>query len=92
MQAIVTKFLGPTNFRGACVKAECEAGKLTVLWDDGLNSEENHDKAALALSAKLGWDKRPYGAMYRGSPPNSKGYTYVFAAPFTRVKKAQVRK
>lgn len=29
-QAIVTKFLGPTNYRGSRVKATCQAGSVTI--------------------------------------------------------------
>jgi hypothetical protein len=33
-QAIETKYIGPTNTRGAKVKASCYAGSLTIDWDD----------------------------------------------------------
>ena len=55
-QAIVTKYLGPTNTRGARVKASCEAGSLTVSWDYALNPEDNHKAAARALIRQLGWE------------------------------------
>ncbi len=54
-QAIVTKYLGPTNFRGSRVKATCEAGSITVPWNHGLNTGCNHAEACDALLAKLGW-------------------------------------
>ena len=54
-QAITTKHYGPTNHRGSRVKATCEAGSVTLPWDYALNTEKNHDKAALALAEKLGW-------------------------------------
>jgi hypothetical protein len=37
-QAIQTKWLGPTNFRGSRVKAFCEAGSLTMGWEHGLHA------------------------------------------------------
>jgi hypothetical protein len=40
-QAIVTKFLGPTDHRGSRIKATAEAGSITVSWDHGLGVEEN---------------------------------------------------
>jgi hypothetical protein len=55
MQAIVTKYLGATNVRGSRVKATAQAGSLTMHWDDALNSDANHRKAALNLAAKLRW-------------------------------------
>lgn len=53
-----TKFIAPTNFRGARVKAtNITSGKsVTIPWDHDKDSGENHEKAArkvLALSE--GW-------------------------------------
>ncbi len=49
-QAIVTKFLGPTNCRGSRVKATSASGHtLTVSWDHALDSDANHIAAAKAL-------------------------------------------
>ncbi len=51
--AIVTKFLGPTNTRGARVKATLPSGKsATVSWDHGSRSEDNHREAAIACAQK----------------------------------------
>jgi hypothetical protein len=58
MQAIVTKYHGPTNSQGPRVKASAEAGSITLLWDHALDSDANHEVAARALLAKLGWDVR----------------------------------
>lgn len=45
--AISTKFIGPTNYRGARVKAYTPTGKsITVAWDHEKNSIENHQRAA----------------------------------------------
>jgi hypothetical protein len=55
MQAIETKYLGPTNFRGARIKASAEAGSITIPWDHALNAEDNHKAAALAFVNKWGW-------------------------------------
>ena len=49
--AIVTKFIGPTNTRGARVKATLPSGKsVTVSWDH--RSEDNHREAAIACAQK----------------------------------------
>lgn len=58
MQAIETKFFGPTNFKGSRIKAECAAGSVTVGYDHALNLEENHIAAAKALVAKLDWSMK----------------------------------
>lgn len=55
MQAIQTKYLGPTNFRGSRIKVTCAARSITVDWNHSLNSEENHINAAKDLIAKLNW-------------------------------------
>jgi hypothetical protein len=55
MQAIVTKYLRPSNVKGSRIKAACQAGSITLHWDDALNSDQNHCGAAKALATKLGW-------------------------------------
>jgi hypothetical protein len=62
MQAIRTKYHGPTNNRGSRVTASCERGKLTVSWDPALNPENNHRRAAAMLLAKFAEeDVKQYG-------------------------------
>lgn len=53
MQAIVTKYLCPTNFKGSRYKATAQAGSITVSADDALNPEQNHKAVCDALCAKL---------------------------------------
>lgn len=76
MQAIQTKFIGPTNTKGDRVKASCDAGSITVPWDYSLGQEENHVAAAEALRAKLGWTEEFYGKLVTGSLGNT--YVHVF--------------
>ena len=56
LQAIQTKYLGPTDSKGSRVKAYCQAGCVTVDWLHNLNSEQNHKRAVMQLIKKLGWD------------------------------------
>jgi hypothetical protein len=56
-QAITTKYLCPTNHRGARVKATAQAGSVTVSWDYALNADGNHTAAAQALAEKMGWNR-----------------------------------
>lgn len=65
-QAIVTKYYGPTNTRGARIRATCEAGSLTVSWDYALGVAENYEAACNALLKKLGWDANGYRGGYTG--------------------------
>lgn len=93
-QAIVTKFIGPTNYKGSRVKATADAGSITLHWDDALNSEDNHERAALALVLKFGWldldpghvnhtDERKLKLFRKryvagGMPQHGNPYAYVF--------------
>ena len=73
MQAITTKYVGPTNFRGSRVVAKCEAKRIFVDWDDSLDSEENHNAAAKKLAALLQWE----GRWVAGGLPDTSGNCYV---------------
>jgi hypothetical protein len=63
MQAIITKYRGPTDRLGSRITAECERGKLTIAWDHGLDAPENHRAACDALCAKFdAEDAKKYGS------------------------------
>lgn len=71
-QAIQTKYHGPTNRIGARVSARCDAGRIMVSWDNKLNADGNHRKAAETLAAKLGWTQKLVGGGLPGG-----GYAFV---------------
>jgi len=86
MQAIQTKYLGPTNTKGARIRAWCERGSITVDYTHGLSVEHEHDRAFKKLLNKfLDEDTRQYGTplacawtshgWIRGG--TSSGYVYV---------------
>lgn len=75
-QAIVTKYIGPSDTRGSRVKAQAFAGSITLHWDDALNSEANHARAAKALADKFSWK----GTYHQGGSPGDSGYCFVCAA------------
>lgn len=76
MQAIVTKYLGPTDFKGARVKATCQAKSITRAWNDALDVDQNHDLCAQRLADELEWlnngDK-----LVGGGLPDGTGNCYV---------------
>lgn len=74
MQAIITKYIGPSNTRGSRVKATCDAGGLIVPWAYELGAEGNHRAAAYALRDKLEWA----GELIGGSIGNK--YVWVFVS------------
>lgn len=73
-QAIVTKYIGPSNHRGSRVKAFADAGEFTMPWDHELGVEANHQKAMVFLCGRLNWDCRNY---VQGSLPGDTGYVFV---------------
>jgi hypothetical protein len=64
-QAITTKYLGPTNVRGARVKASAGAGSMIVPWDSAMNLDANHRFAAKQLAMRQGWSGRWHGGFDR---------------------------
>lgn len=78
--AIKTQFLGPTNHRGARVKAThmLSGASATVSWSYESDIEDNHEYAVLALLRKIGRNDvaNPPPKMAR-APVNGGGYVYV---------------
>jgi hypothetical protein len=55
-QAITTRYIGPTDKRGSRVKATSSGGlSFTLEWDDALDTDANHQAAAMALAKRQGW-------------------------------------
>jgi len=76
MQAIVTKYLGPTNTRGALIKATAQAGAVYLSWDYALDTSANHRAAALALADKFKWTQH-LDLSEGGSLPTGAGECFV---------------
>ena len=53
MQAIVTKFLPPTNTRGSRYKASCQAMTVVVSANYELDAEGNHKRACDELCQRM---------------------------------------
>jgi hypothetical protein len=73
-QAIVTRYVGPTNHRGSRIIAKAYAKKITTSYECAWNVEKNHDYAAEILARHMGWD----GAWVSGSMPDNTGNVYVW--------------
>lgn len=73
MQAIKTKYHGPTNSKGSRIIASCEAGKLVMPYIYALSNFENHKSAAAKLAARLKWEEARVGGYY-GTTDNSAYY------------------
>jgi hypothetical protein len=75
--AVVTRFLGPTNHRGARVVATLPSGKrVTVAWDHALGERENHARAAALAIAHTGYN--PNGRVVTCSAVGDRGYVVGF--------------
>lgn len=72
-QAIRTRYCGPTDHRGARVKAMCDAKVIYVPWDHAKDVTDNHTHAASTLAMRLGWSSEWLG----GSAGDE--YVYVCA-------------
>ena len=74
MQAIEVKYLPPTNFSGARLKATAAAGTVTVSWPYEFDGEKAHQVAALALCDKFGWN----GSNLIGGQLKNGNYVFCF--------------
>lgn len=55
MQAILTKYHGPTNTRGSRISAQAASGRIYLSYDHALNLDANHEAAATEYANRLGW-------------------------------------
>lgn len=76
MQAIRTRYFGPSNVRGSRIQAKCEAKTIFTPYDHSLNIEDNHITAREALVKALGWTSPHYKPMACGRFDND--YFHVF--------------
>lgn len=76
LQAIVTRYHGPTDHKGARISARANAARIFRQWDYELSVEENHAEAALDLAERRGW-LRPGTRLHGGALPGDAGYCFV---------------
>jgi len=55
MQAITTKYFGPSDVLGTRIKATCRGKSRTFSWNHAVSYDQNHRAAAQALAKDLGW-------------------------------------
>lgn len=55
LQAIETRFLGATNYRGARIKASCQADSVTIPYSYEGAEHMEHWRAAQKLIEKMNW-------------------------------------
>lgn len=76
-QAIETKYLAATGHRGSRVKATAQAGSVVLVWDDALDVDDNHRRAAMALAEKYNWPTKD-GRWVGGGNAAGTGNVYVW--------------
>lgn len=76
MQAIRTRYFGPSNVKGSRIQAKCDAKTIYVPYDHALDIQGNHDAARQALVEALGWNGPHYMPMVSGCFDND--YYHVF--------------
>jgi hypothetical protein len=54
-QAIVCKFLPPTERLDARIRCTAQAGSRTLPWDDAADQDANFERAATTFALDLGW-------------------------------------
>jgi len=73
-QAIITKYHGPTNFRGARVSATSASGmRISIPWDYEGDTEDVHRRAAEALAKKMKWG----GTLIGGGLKTGNAYVFL---------------
>jgi hypothetical protein len=86
-QAIETKYLPATNYRGSRIKAACERGSITIDCPHELSGADCHIAAAQALCDKfVAEDAKKYGTPADKNPWSAPrvcggtkgGYVHVF--------------
>jgi hypothetical protein len=70
---ITTRYISPTTFHGARIKAFCGMHEITIDYDYALSFERAHRKAAMALCSKMDWHDEFIVSDYE------RGYIYVSA-------------
>lgn len=60
MQAIRTKYIGPTDTKGARIKATAQAGSVTIPYPHEMSGMHCHAAAAAALIDKLDFPRGEY--------------------------------
>jgi len=86
MKAIITKYHGPTDYKGSRITAsDGDGNRITISYPCELSGEAVHRKAAEALCEKMGWT----GSLVGGSLKDN--YVFVFGPDFASCLRASNR-
>lgn len=79
-QALITKYVGPTNTRSSRVKVTGWQGSTSVVWDHALSVEENHAVAVAAYVHSLNKERAgdyQWSILQGGRMPDGSGYAFI---------------
>lgn len=76
MKCIQTRYISPSNTRGARITAhDSDGNRVTVPYPH--DARDPHEVAVRALCARMDW----HGQLLAGASADGKGYTYVWVEP-----------
>ena len=84
-QAIVTKYISPTNTRVSRISAKAAAGRIVIPYEYG--NTDPHAIAAAALARKLEW----FGEWFAGGLPDGSGNCFVMREFKSNAERARYR-
>lgn len=79
-QALITKFVGPTNTKGARIQVKGWINAAYYAWDHALSVEENHAVAVGHYVYELNKERAgdyQWSIISGGSMPDSSGYAFI---------------
>lgn len=90
LQAITTKYLAPTNTRGARIKASCSRGSITISYPYEMRNSDGHVHAAKQLIQKflkedldekqINPKHNPWAFPFASGQQENGNYVHVFTA------------
>jgi hypothetical protein len=86
MQAIKTKYIGPSATKSSRIQASCEAKTIYVPYNHALDADGNHRAACEALMRAMGW--KIYGDMVGGWHTDAMFWVFANAYDRTRINSA----
>ena len=82
MTAIITKYLGPTDCRGARISAsDSDGARITIHYDSSRDTEDAHWEACVVLCLKMGWTGKLASGWLRT------GFAWVFVGKSNKVER-----
>ena len=76
-RCIITKYVGPTNTRGARIIAKAHGKTVTCPWRYEEDAETNHAMAASRMLFELGWNRGMAWERHSSLHPDGASYVHI---------------